>query len=292
MAKLAYWKEVKEILLSLSDVKSLSKYGLDINRLKSLTNLEYWKEVTEVYLSLEKDLLCKTKLNQADTRRLIHTMLPTIAELDFSLIDCLKSDVVLNLKVLDLSNSNKCNINDVLITLTSILDSKLDLRRLKKLNLSKNTLTDSSGVLLANEFKSLHTLLLEDTELSATDVQVLSTAAQKCYSRRLQTVNLSKNTLTDSLGLLLANEFECFHTLLLEDTKLCASDVKTLVTAASQDKLFRMTTLNLSKNTLTGTLHDLLKGNFRQLETLLLEETKLSVSDVRALSKAVQEGKL
>ena len=403
LAKLAYRKELKDVFLSLSDVKSLSKYGLDINRLKSLTKLECWKEVTEVYLSLEKDLLCKTKLNQADTRSLIQTVLPTIAELDLSnssLIDCLKSDIVLNLKVLDLSNSNPCSISDVRMTLTSILDSKLDLRRLKKLNLSKNTLTDSLGVLLANEsmiletllledtklsvsdvqalseagikieflktlnlskntltgslefflrygcviyletllledtrlsvrdvralsrfgwrdlstlqtlnlsqntltdslglllaeeFESLHTLLLEDTKLSATDVQVLSTAARQSYSQRLQTVNLSQNTLTDSLGFLLANEFECLHTLFLEDTKLCASDVQALSTAASDGKLFRLTTLNLSKNILTDTLPDLLKGDFRLLETLLLEDTKLSVSDVRALSTAVQEGKL
>ena len=61
LAKLAYWKEVKEVLLSLSDVKSLLKYGLEINCLESSTKLEYWKEVTEVYLALEKDILCKAK---------------------------------------------------------------------------------------------------------------------------------------------------------------------------------------------------------------------------------------
>ena len=220
-------------------------------------------------------------------------MLPTITELDLSnssLIDCLKSDIVLNLKVLYLSNSNLCSINDVRIMLTTILESKLDLGRLQKINLSKNTLTDSLGLLLANEFEFLHTLLLEDTNLSVMDVQTLSIAADEIMF--LETLNLSKNTITGSLEFFFESQCEsCYlKTLLLEDTRLSVSDVRALSTAAQRSKLQRLQTLNLSKNNLTDSLGLLLANEFMSLHTLLLEDTKLSDSDVQVLSTAARQG--
>ena len=284
------------VKMSLSDVKPLSKYGLEINQLKTLTKREYWNEVAEVYLALEKDILSKTKLNDADIGSLVHEMLPTFKELDLSntspigcLGDFLKNPLFSNLSVLDLSNTNGSIINDVQALYTTAQGGKL--QRLQTLKLSMNTLTGSLGVLLGNEFKSLETLLLEDTKLSVSDAQALTTAVQVGKLQRLKTLNLSKNNLTGSLEVVLANEFKSLQTLLLEDTKLSTSDVQALSTAASDDKLFRLTTLNLSKNNLTDSLEVLLANGFTLLETLLLEDTKLSVSDVQALSTAVQEGK-
>ena len=283
--------------VSLSDVKPLSRYGLEMNQIERLTKLEYLYEVTGAYLALEKDILNKTKLNQADTRSLVHIMLPTFTVLDLSnsspigcLGDFLKSHIFLGLSVLDLSNTNLCGIKDVRTVSTAFQESELLL--LETLNLSNNTLTGSLGVLLANECKFLNTLQLEDTKLSVSDVQILSTATQEGKLLRLGTLNLSKNILTDSLGVLLANEFKFLHTLQLEDTKLSVGDVLVLSTATQEGKLPRLRTLNLSKNILTDTLHDLFKGAFREMETLLLEDTKPSVSDVLVLSTATQEGKL
>ena len=197
----------------------------------------------------------------------------------------MKSPIFLNLIVLDLSNTNLSGINDVLALCIASQEGKL--RELQTLNLSKNNLTGSLGVLLANEFKSLQTLLLEDTKLSVSDVRALSIAAMKI--KFLETLNLSKNNLTGSLGVLLVNEFKCLQTLLLEDTNLSVCDVQALSTADRVGKLQILKTLDLSKNILTDTIDDLLKGGFRSLKTLLLEDTKLIGSDVQALSKAARE---
>ena len=283
--------------VSFSDIKPLSKYGLEINQIGTLAKLEDWNKVREAYLALEKDILSKTKLNESDTRSLCRAMLPTFSELDLSnnslsgcLGDILNSHIFLNLRVLDLSNATLCSINDVRTVSTAAWEGTL--RRLETLNLSKNTLTGSLELLLAKGFKFLHTLLLEDTKLSITDVQALSTAAQEDKLPKLRTLNLSKNILTDSLHDLLKGNFSLLSTLLLEDTKLSVDDVQVLSAAARGDKLKWLQTLNLSRNILTDTLYDLLQGEVIWLNTLLLEDTKLSVDDVKVLSAAVQESKL
>ena len=183
-----------------------------------------------------------------------------------------------------LLEDTKLSVTDVQILSTAVREGKLSW--LRTLNVSKNTLAESLRVLLANEFEFLHTLLLEDTRLSMTDVQVLSTAKREGKLPQLRGMNMSKNNLTYSLGVLLANEFMVFDTLLLEDTKLSVTDVQVLSTAAREGKLERLRTLNLSKNSLTDTMRDLFKCRLEYLRELLLEDTQLSISDVRALSMA------
>ena len=263
---------------SLSDVKPLSEYGLEMNQIENLTKLEYLYEVAEAYLALEKDILSKTKLNQAGTISLIHMMLPTFTVLDLSnsspigcLGDFLKSPIFLNLSALDLCNTNICSIDDVRTVSTAVQENKL--RELETLNLSKNILTGSLGFLLANEFKSLHTLLLEDTQLSVSDVRALSTAVQGGKLPRLKTLDLSKNNLTGSLGVLLTYRISLLHTLLLKDTKLSVSDVRVLCTAAWEGKLDLLRTLDMSKNNLIDTMRDLVIRRFDFLEELHLDNT-------------------
>ena len=344
----------KYVNISIADVTILSNYGLEINKLDTLTKLKSVSVITDGYLALENNILSKTKLNEADARSLIHEMLPTVTELDLSnetltgcLGDFLKSDIYLNLRILDLCNTNLCD--DDIKSLGALCSGQ---RRLNILKLSGNTLTNNISHLVDLGLKNCPELLLDDTKLSRNDVKVLSAAAQKGALRGWRTLNLSKspltdvlgdiimgisfnrlqslhlahtclsqddvralsmtakrvaerglfidissldlsgNTLTDSIGDLLANELEWLESLLLEDTKLSIADVRALSTAAWEDKLGRLETLNLSKNTLTDTMHGLLEGIYTRshgdprLATLLLEDTKLSIADVRALSTA------
>ena len=278
----------------LSDVKLLSKYGLEINQLERLSKLEYWNKVTEAYLALEKDILFKTKLNEANIRSLIRAMLPAFTELDLSnnslfgcLGDIVKSPIFSNLRVLDLSNTNLRGINDMRIVSTVAQEGKL--RRLRTLNLSKNNLTGSLKVMLENEFLFLETLLLEDTKLSVTDVRALSTAEQKGKLFMLRTLNLSKNNLTDTVLDFVKCRFYCLNGLLLKDTKLSVSDVQALSMASW---LSELKTLNLSKNILTERLVLIVDNKVPHLETLLLEDTGLSTRDILALSSAVRKRKL
>ena len=183
-----------------------------------------------------------------------------------------------------LLEDTKLSTNDVLA-----LAAASKLQCLIILNLSRNNLKGSLRVLLANEFMCLQTLLLEDTKLSTSDVRALSTAAWERKLLGLNTLNLSKNTLTGTLHDLLKGEFSWLHTLLLENTKLSTNDVQAL---AAAPKLQCLRILNLSRNNLKGSSRVLLANKSTILETLLLEETKLSARDMRALSTVVQEGKL
>ena len=280
--------------MPLSDAKPLSKYGLEINQLERLSKLEYWNKVTEAYLALEKDILFKTKLNEANIRSLIRAMLPAFTELDLSnnslfgcLGDIVKSPIFLYVSVLDLSNTNLRGINDMRIVSTVAQEGKL--RGLRTLNLSKNNLTGSLKVMLENEFPILETLLLEDTKLSGTDVRALSTAGQKGKLFMLRTLNLSKNNLTDTMLDLVKCRFYGLNGLLLKDTKLSVSDVQVLSMA---EWLSELKTLNLSKNILTESLVLIVDNKMPRLETLLLEEAALSTRDILALSSAVRKGKL
>ena len=282
----------------LPDFTILSNYGLEINQLKILTKLKSINVIADGYLALEKDILCKTKMNETDTRSLIRTVLPTVTELDLSnetltgcLGDFLKSDIYLNLSVLDLCNTNLC-VDDM----KSLGLFCCGQQRLNVLKLSGNTLTNNISHLLDFGLKKANPCcpepLLDDTKLSRNDMKALSAAAQQGALKEWSTLNLSKKTLTDTLHDLFEGKFIMLETLLLDDIKLSISDVRALSTAARKGKLPQLKTLNLSKNTLTDTLHDLFEGELFWLESLLLEDTKLSVSDMRALSRAIRERKL
>ena len=90
--------------------------------------------------------------------------------------------------------------------------------------------------------------------------------------------------------------FEYLRKLTLKNARLSHADLKNLSLAFRCGKLPRLNDLNLSSNTLTGSLADLLftpaHHRFTSLKTLQLKNTKLSKMDVKSLSSAVAFGKL
>ena len=277
--------------LCLKNIDNINREFSQFSQCKGYTRLEYINKITKEYLALENDIRCQTKLSEHDTRSLIRAMLRTVSELDlsnWSLSGCLgdfpKSNIYWNMSALNLSYTNLCS--DDLKPLGSIFSS---LQHLRVLKLSGNCLTDKLSVLLKTVSTHLHTIHLEDTKLSISDLRVLSKRTH------LVTIDLSGNTLTNNISHLLKfrlkKESRC-PKLFLYDTKLSRNDVKALCVAAQKNALAGWLTLNLSKNTLTNTLYGLLKVEFTKLETLLLEDTKLNTNDVWALVAALEEGKL
>ena len=104
--------------------------------------------------------------------------------------------------------------------------------------------------------------LLEDTNLSASDIQVLSAAARQRKLSWLRILNLSRNTLTDamhvlnlsmnflteSLVLIVDNKMSHLETLLLEDTG--TRDILPSSSAVRRGKLPVLKHLNISQQNL------------------------------------------
>ena len=88
-------------------------------------------------------------------------------------------------------------------------------------------------------------------------MRALATAAREGELWNLKTLNLSKNTLTDTLldlfkgtKYLFKGNFEMLESLLLEDTHLSTPDILSLSTAICQDKLPDLQHLNISQQNL------------------------------------------
>ena len=233
------------------------------------------------FSTLKEKIQHVTCLRETDTEGLTDmVLLECPQELDFrgNPVDRFMDDTISYRTRKVIMTNTKLNTDDV-AALSRIFAPKI----LETVDLSTNTLKDHLPILLVHPH-NLRSLNLEDTKLGNNAIIALG----KADLRGLVTLNLSKNNLKDTLYYLLNGE--CFHLcefkqlkeLVLEDTELSTNDIQTLGNA----DLRGLVTLKLSKNTLTGTLHYLFNGElcrprgFKKLKELVLEDTKLSPTDV------------
>ena len=117
---------------------------------------------------------------------------------------------------------------------------------------------------------------------------------------RLQDLDLHGGTLTDCLQYLFGNRdhprSSSLKRLNLSDTALAASDINALSIAVHSGKLRCLEMLDVSYNTLTDCMNNLLKGRnsfgFQSLRQLNIKNVQLSPADVRCLLTVVLDGSM
>ena len=203
----------------------------------------------------------------------------------------------LNIKNVQLSPA------DVRCLLTAVLDGEMP--NLTDLQFIPTTLTGCLHQLLnASDHKTFpfkKDMRVYKSGLNKEDMKSISSIASRDNKLQfLRRLHLSENTLTDCLGDLLGKPadpgFQYLRKLTLKNAKLSHADLTNLSLAFRSGKLPRLNDLNLSSNTLTNSIVDLLftatHHRFTSLKTLQLKNTKLGKIDVRSLSSAVAFGKL
>ena len=142
-------------------------------------------------------------------------------------------------------------------------------------------------------FQFLYQLSLHYTGLSKEDIGSLSAAVRDGKLPRLGALNLSLNAFTDCVADLFDHPgFQSIDTLDLNNTKLNATDLKSLSQAVTEGKLSSLENLILSDNVLAGFMGQLLSSNLLSLVELKLKNAELGGDDITDISKAVREGKL
>ena len=202
----------------------------------------------------------------------------------------------LYLEKTDLSEEDFININK------AFSESKLP--KLKYLGLQGNYLQGSMKILLGQpngqKFPSLKGLWIQNTALSRDDIQAIVECSRAGQLPMLQHLNLSHNTLKDSMGILFDDKkipaFPALRDLTLKYTDLNTADITRLSQAAQNGKLKTLEILNLKGNKLVCCLRSLF-GNtahpgFPSLEQLSLDNATLNKVDVSSLSQAITSDKL
>ena len=202
----------------------------------------------------------------------------------------------LYLEKTDLSEEDFININK------AFLEGKLP--KLKYLGLQENYLQGSMKILLGRSdgpmFPSLKGLWIQNTALSRGDIQAIVECSRAGQLPMLQHLNLSHNTLKDSMGILFDDNrcpaFPALTDLTLEYTDLSAADITRLSQAAVNGKLEKFEVLNLNGNKLVYCLMalfgDTTHPGFPSLEQLHLDNSTLNKVDVSSLSQAITSDKL
>ena len=204
------------------------------------------------------------------------------------------------LEKLDLQNTTRTLAQEVVQTLVPNLRHCHQIATLKlSYNSLENCLATFPGSVFDIGLPNLEKLILKQTQLSRHDVQSVLQAIANNSFPKLKELNLSGNTLTDSVRHLVRNAgsgFSSLELLDLENTELDKSDLSALATLAQVGHLPKLRTLILSNNILTDDLSDLFGDSnhprFRSLEELMLNDTQLSGEDFKTLSAAVKAGKL
>ena len=174
----------------------------------------------------------------------------------------------------------------------SVTQKLHDCQNLEKLHLSNTTgLPAKLGDSIAT-MTSIKELQMQYCDMTSHVSGMILKGISHCST--LVELNLSFNTLTDCLERLFGSYgFFSLKTLEIEKTNLSKADVKCLGQALHSNKLPKLEALDLSSNTLTDCVGDLLGGQgVPCLEWLWLWNTKLSRADVDIVSAAVSSGKV
>ena len=166
------------------------------------------------------------------------------------------------------------------------------LPRLKLLDLSDNVLTDNLTDLFSTNNQTLEDLFVRNTHLSKTDVNGLAEAIQRKRISRLQQLDLSLNTLTDSFSNLFHCEYPNLEKLQVSNSQLSKADIRSIAEAVGEDKVRSLKHLDISGNTITDSLKELLSVEHLVLEELKLNNAELSRADLSSVSEAVTSGRL
>ena len=161
---------------------------------------------------------------------------------------------------------------------------------LQDLNLSRNTWTNCLENLTPKGSPALlylRSLILQESELSDADVKHLGRVLHSC---RLEMLCLTGNNLSGCLQLLCQANLSELKDLFLSGCKLIKADIVLL----SERLMPKLKSLDLSDNTLTDCLFDLLGEDSRlaSLSSLNLNRCELSSADVKLLGIAGLNGKL
>ena len=104
----------------------------------------------------------------------------------------------------------------------------------------------------------------------------------------LQGINISRNILTDCVAELFGGSdnpgFPALKQLHMADTKMIKADVTSLSQAFAKDKLPKLIGLDLSQNTLTDCLKELLRSISKDFTKFFFHSTQLTKADMRSLS--------
>ena len=261
--------------------------------------------------ALEELNLRNTGLNKDDLQYLAHSthskQLPNLQILDLSenaLSGCLSSflpDHHPGLSQLEKLNLRSASLNkDGLQHLFSFRQSN-KLPNLRELDLSRNTLTGCLSSFLPDPhpgLPELEKLNLRDTGLNKDDLQHLSHITQSSKLPKLQVLDLSQNTLTGCLLTLLPDSHPGLpelEELYLQSNILNKDDLQNLSNITQSNKLRKLRILDLSQNTLAGTMSSFLidpHPGLPELEELYLRETSLNKEDLQHLLHIMECRKL
>ena len=309
---------LKHTTLNKEDVKHLFSV-IQCNKLQKLWDLDLSNNTLTGCLSsflpdphpglpeLRRLRLKSTALNKDDLQHLLSVTykLPKLSQLDLSgytLTGCLSSfltDPHPGLHELEELNlwSTALNKDDLQHLFNIIQSNKLP--KLWILDLSNNTLTGCLSSFLPYthpglpELRGLH---LKSTTLNKDDLQHLLSVAYKLP--KLSQLDLSGYTLTGCLSSFLTDPHPGLHELEelnLRSTALNKNDLQHLFSIIQSNKLPKLWILDLSNNTLTGSLSRFLPDPHPGLPELLflhLKRTALNKEDLQHLFSIIQLNKL
>ena len=294
-------------VLSRTDLKALQEavYSDKLPELKGL-NLSYniLTDCLEELFSVPDDHrfsalmelnLAEMELSKADVKSLTNSKFPKLSILDLSgniltnclqnLLECISSDLErLNLSYTSVSNA------DVRSLCQANRNKKFP--KLRYLNLHGNTLTDCLEELFKchHGFPSLEKMNLENTDLKTNDVKCLFSALRDGKLPKFTPTTLA-NCLGDILSTAHHQAFPFLENLDFSNRELTKTGINCLFQVLVNKKLPKVTNLDLSFNTLTGCLHELLSSISNDLSMLSLKGTQLSKIDINSLCQAIKEKK-
>ena len=197
------------------------------------------------------------------------------------------------LTYLDLTeNHMSCKVSTV------VLSALPHCSHLIQLNLGGNSLTNCIEKLCSEKdritFPCLESLRLDDTGLSTEDVINL---ARITHGSKLKLLNISNNCISDCLKHVLSGaHYPNLEHLQMVNCQLGKTDVASLSRAADEGKVPKLKILDLTENTLTSCIGDLMGDashmGFGCLEELLLKKTRLCAADMASIAQAASVEKM
>ena len=258
------WPMRRELMKALSRCENIVDLCLrDIELTNCVTVL-----FQERFPLLENLTLSKTKLNRRDLSAIAQAVtenkLPLMKTIQLS-----ENNLNGSVKLLTYFNEqsvtfpeleelhlNDCNLGrDNITTIAQAIRGK-KFPKLNKLNIGSNMIKDSMKNLFGETrnldlaFSSIEELNLTSTDLSATDLRILSEALS--HMKNCKNVNLSGNKLTGITSQLFVPRGSLFvHDLNLENTNIRKNDVRDIENAIKCGKLPVLRKLRLEENTLS-----------------------------------------
>ena len=152
--------------------------------------------------------------------------------------------------------------------------------KLRELNLSGNTLTDSARHLVRDAgtgFLLLELLNLENTKLSKSNLSSLATLAKLRHLPKLRTLILNSNILTDDLSHLFGDPdhpgFTSLEELMINNIELSTGDINTLTSVVKAGKLPKLDYIFLAEDNIMQ-----MEKEMDELESICKENKTVCIS--------------